>query len=65
MPWSAVVKIADVMRRFQATQEYRDLMIKSAMEPLPPIPAEQMAEFVHKDLSRWAGAVKISGAKAE
>jgi len=65
MPWSAVTKIAEVLRRFQTTQEYQDLMIKSAMEPLPSIPPEQMADFVNKDLGRWAAAVKISGAKAE
>ncbi len=65
MPWSAVTKVAEVLRRFQGTQEYRDLMFKTGMEPLPSIPPEQMADFVKNDLGRWAGAVRISGARAE
>lgn len=65
MPWPVVTKIAEVLHRFQGSQEYRDLMYKSGMEPLPIIPPEQMADFVKNDLGRWAGPVRISGAKAE
>ena len=65
MPWAVVTKVAEVMRRFQGTQEYRDLMFKTGMEPLPPIAPEQMADFVKNDLGRWAQAVKTSGAKVD
>jgi tripartite-type tricarboxylate transporter receptor subunit TctC len=65
LPWPIVQKVAEVMRRFQATQEYRDLMLKTGMEPLAPIPPEKMADFVKGDLGRWARAVKISGAKVD
>ncbi len=65
LPWPIVTKVAEVMRRFQGAQEYRDLMFKTGMEPLPPIPPEQMADFVKNDLGRWAAAVKNSGAKGD
>ena len=46
-------------------QEYRELMFKIGMEPLPPIAPEQMPDFVKNDLGRWAQAVKTSGAKPD
>lgn len=65
MPRTVVAKIADVLRRFQDTQEYRDLMFKTGMEPLPPITPEQMSEFVKNDRGQWAAAIKASGAKVD
>ena len=65
MPWPLVTKIAEAMRRYQETPEYRELMFKIGMEPLPPIAPEQMADFVKNDLGRWAQAVKTSGAKPD
>ena len=65
MPWPVVTKIADVLRRFQETPEYRELMFKTGMEALPYIPPEKMADFVKNDRGRWATAIKVSGAKVD
>ena len=65
MPRAVVTRIADEIRRFQATSEYGVLLHRLGMEPVEPLSPEQLSEFVKKDLVRWAAAVKASGARID
>jgi hypothetical protein len=61
--WSA--RLADEILRLQGTPQYQELLLKTAMEPLDPIPLARMPEFVRAEHRRWGAAIKASGATIE
>jgi len=65
LPTPIVAKISEVLGRFYATQEYRDLMARAAIELMEPISQREMGEFVKKELEYWASVIKASGAKVD
>jgi tripartite-type tricarboxylate transporter receptor subunit TctC len=65
LPAPVVTRIADEIGRLQATPQYRELLLKTAMEPLDPVPAARMPEFVRNEYRRWGAAIKASGVTVE
>lgn len=64
-PRPIVARLNAEMQRFQATQEFRDQLVKFGMEPWAPNTPEQFAEVVKADVGRWAGVVKAANLKVE
>ena len=64
-PPAVVARLNAEMQRFQYTEEFRAQLIKFGMEPWPPNTAEQFAEVIRNDMTRWAAVVKASGAKVD
>jgi tripartite-type tricarboxylate transporter receptor subunit TctC len=62
MPAPVVAKIADEIRRLQATPHYADILNQGAMEPTAPLSPAEMNEFVKSEYRRWGPAIKASGA---
>lgn len=64
-PRPIVARLNAEMQRFQATQEFRDQLVKFGMEPWAPNTPEQFAEVVKADVGRWAGVVRAANLKVE
>jgi tripartite-type tricarboxylate transporter receptor subunit TctC len=64
-PPAIVARLNAEMQRFQATDEFRALLVKFGMEPWAANTAEQFAAIVRNDVGRWAAVVKASGAKVD
>jgi tripartite-type tricarboxylate transporter receptor subunit TctC len=65
LPQPVVHRLADEILKLQGTPAYNELLLKTAMEPLDPIPAARMAEFVRNEYRRWGAAIKASGVTVE
>jgi tripartite-type tricarboxylate transporter receptor subunit TctC len=61
LPQSVVNKLSDEILKLQGMQVYREALIQSAMEPVDPVPAPRMAEFVRSEHRRWGSALKAAG----
>jgi tripartite-type tricarboxylate transporter receptor subunit TctC len=64
-PRAIVQRLNAEMQKFQNTAEFRELLGKFGMEPSAPNTPEQFAEVVKNDATRWAEAVRVSGAKVD
>ncbi len=60
-----IARIAEELHRFQQTPEYRELLRKMGMEPMDVTTQDQLADFMKRDIARWAAAIQASGAKLE
>jgi tripartite-type tricarboxylate transporter receptor subunit TctC len=65
MPAPIVKRLADEIRRLQATPRFAELLKEAAMEPMDPLPPDAMADFVRREHARWGPAIKASGATVE
>jgi tripartite-type tricarboxylate transporter receptor subunit TctC len=65
LPQAVAARLADEILRLQGTPQYQELLLKTAMEPLDPIPLARMPEFVRAEHRRWGAAIKASGATIE
>jgi tripartite-type tricarboxylate transporter receptor subunit TctC len=65
MPAPIVNKLAGEIKRLQATQQYKDLLKRTAMEATDPISPAEMSEFVKNEYKRWGAAIKASGATVD
>jgi tripartite-type tricarboxylate transporter receptor subunit TctC len=61
LPPHVVNRIAGEVAKLQGTPQYAELLQRTAMEPLDPIPAARMSEFVRDEYRRWGAAIKASG----
>ena len=64
-PSAIVARLGTELQRIHASSEFRDILTKFGMEPLPPTTPEQFAEVVKTDMERWAKAVAASGARVD
>lgn len=64
-PKEIVARLADELRKIQATPEFREQLRKFGMEPLPPQTPEQFAAMIAAEQPVWAKAIKDSGAKVD
>jgi tripartite-type tricarboxylate transporter receptor subunit TctC len=64
-PKPLVARLNAEMQKFQATEEFRQLLVKFGMEPWSPNTPEQFAEIVRNDVARWAGVVKAANLKVD
>jgi len=60
-----VARLAGELRKIQASPEFREQLFKFGMEPSPEQTPEQFAAVIRAEQSRWAKAVKDSGAKVD
>jgi tripartite-type tricarboxylate transporter receptor subunit TctC len=65
LPQPVVARLADEIHKLQGTPQYQEILKKTAMEPLDPLPYQRMAEFVRAEHRRWGAAIKASGATIE
>jgi len=64
-PGDVVARLSTELQRIQATAEFKEQLFKFGMEPSPPQTPEQFAAVIKAEQSRWAKAVKDSGAKVD
>jgi tripartite-type tricarboxylate transporter receptor subunit TctC len=64
-PAPVIARLASELQRIQATAEFKEQLRKFGMEPAPPQTPEQFAAVIRSEQSRWAKAVKDSGAKVD
>jgi tripartite-type tricarboxylate transporter receptor subunit TctC len=62
MPRQVVARIAEVIRSYQTTQDYLDLMRHTGMVPVTPMLPDTQANFLKTEFDRWGAAIKASGA---
>ena len=64
-PTEIVALLARELQKVKDTSDFRDLLLKFGMEPLPARSPEEFAAVVAEEQPRWAKAVKESGAKVD
>ena len=65
VPRPIVIRVADVIRNYQSSREYLDLMNTTGMVPSKPMSQEELSGFLKAEFQRWGAAIKASGAKFE
>jgi len=65
LPPAVVDRLAAEMQKIQATQEFRDQLLRFGMEPMPPNTPQEFAAIIRAEQPRWAKAIKDSGAKVD
>ena len=63
MPRQVVGRLAELMRSYQVTQDYVELMRRTGMVPASTMLPASQAAFLKTELDRWGVAIKASGAK--
>jgi len=64
-PKEIVAALAGEIERIKGTQEFKDLLHKFGMEPLPSRSPDEFAAVIRDEQPRWAKAVRESGAKVD
>ena len=64
-PKDVVALLARELDAIKNTAEFRELLFKFGMEPLPARSADEFAAVIRDEQPRWAKAVKESGAKVD
>jgi tripartite-type tricarboxylate transporter receptor subunit TctC len=64
-PSEIVARLSTDLQRIQATPEFKEQLFKFGMEPFTPHAPEQFAAAIAAEQSRWARAIKDSGAKVD
>ena len=65
LPPAVVDRLSAEMQKIQATQEFRDQLLRFGMEPMPPNTPQEFAAIIRAEQPRWAKAIKDSGAKVD
>ena len=64
-PKEIVMRLSSELQKIQATPEFQAQLFKFGMEPFAPHSPEQFAATIEAEQSRWARAIKDSGAKVD
>ena len=65
LPPAVVDRLSAEMQKIQATQEFRDQLLRFGMEPMAPNTPQEFAAIIRAEQPRWAKAIKDSGAKVD
>jgi len=66
VPSQILARLATELQRFERTSEYGDLLRKMGMELFADVTTpDQLADFMKRDIARWAAAIQASGARLE
>lgn len=64
-PPEIVARLGAEIQRIQTNSQFREILLNIGMEPLAPTTPAQFAEFVKRDVERWAKVVAATGARVD